>query len=476
MKKELLIPLLVLSLGGCIGVSDMKENPRKTLVQINGNQITPVQFKKVNWWTQTGDPYLTELIKEILKNNVDVKVAQMNIQKAEYTLAGARNSNLSSIDISGTGARTKLTKVHADTDLDIRDIEMSDTATLGMVGLKAEYTLDFWGKYKALTKRAEYAKLGTELQKNWIENNISFATAELYGKYVLALSQERVAREKVDLAKRVLSFQNILYKNGLGDKNNYLSAETDKNNAEKTLLQVKNSKETIKNSILALNGSLKSESVRAILANIENKGMEFSLNFKIPNYVDSDLVVNRPDIRYYLSLIDGQREYLKSVKADFYPRFSIIGQVQYQALDIDGLGKGNATMLGIGPSLYLPLFNRAQLQKNYKIAGTDLNIFIEQYNASLIKAYLDVNNSLNSLKTAKRNYDMEIKSLQNSKEKLENNRVLYNIGSKSEYEYLSEKNQYLSQELNMIKTEYELYMDYISMMKSVGGYYKEEVK
>lgn len=476
MKKTILITTLALSFVGCIGVEETKEEPVKTLVQINGPQVKSPVFRSVNWWQEMRDSNLRELIKEVLKNNADFKVAQLNIQKAAATLASSRHANLSSFDISGSGAKTRLLKTYADTDLPVKDVEMSKDAMLGMIGMKAEYTLDLWGKYKALTKQAEYTKLGTEMQKNWIASNVSASVAELYGKYILASQQEKIIAEKMDIASKTASFQQTLYNTGLADKANLLEAQIERNNAEKALKSIRNNKETIKNSILALNGTIRSDYITTLLRNAENSNVNLADGLRVPNYIDSDLIVNRPDIRYYLTLINAQREFLKSVKADFYPRFSIVGQVQYQALDVDSLVNANSTMLGIGPSLYLPLFNRSQLKSKYKIAGIDLNRFITEYNSNLIKAYLDVNNSLNALKVAKNNLNLEKKSYNNAKENLENNRLLKKIGRTSEYNYLMSKNDYLDDETNMIQADYDLYINYVNLMKSLGGYYNEEVK
>ena len=371
MKKTILITTLALSFVGCIGVEETKEEPLKTLVQINGPQVKSPVFRSVNWWQEMRDSNLRELIKEVLKNNADFKVAQLNIQKAAATLVSSRHANLSSFDISGSGAKTRLLKTYADTDLPVKDVEMSKDAMLGMIGMKAEYTLDLWGKYKALTKQAEYTKLGTEMQKNWIASNVSASVAELYGKYILASQQEKIIAEKMDIASKTASFQQTLYNTGLADKANLLEAQIERNNAEKALKSIRNNKETIKNSILALNGTIRSDYITTLLRNAENSNVNLADGLRVPNYIDSDLIVNRPDIRYYLTLINAQREFLKSVKADFYPRFSIVGQVQYQALDVDSLVNANSTMLGIGPSLYLPLFNRSQLKSKYKIAGID---------------------------------------------------------------------------------------------------------
>ena len=187
-------------------------------------------------------------------------------------------------------------------------------------------------------------------------------------------------------------------------------------------------------------------------------------------------MINRPDVKYYLALINSQKENLKSLKADFYPRFSITGKYEYQNLNIQDLLKAHSTLWEFGPSLYLPLFNRNTLTQNYNIAGVDLNIFIENYNNNLIKAYQDINNNLNALKTSKTNNELEKKNYSNVKSTYNDNNTLYQIGSISKLELLNQKNNLLDTELSYLKNNFTLYTNQINLIGSLGGYYKNEVK
>lgn len=476
MKSYIFFIVLPFLLTGCFGTPKVTETPIKTLITENKSQNSSVFFESQKWWLNTDNPQLISLIDEILKTNSEIKIAKLNIEKAMYTLNSTKNANLSSIDLGGSWNRNHILNSHVNTDLPIRDIKNSQNIDMGALAVQGQYIFDIWGKFDALQNQAQYSKLATELQSEWSTLTISTTVANLYGKYILLTKEEGILKEKLNIATEVLNYQNILYQTGLGNKESILSANNNVNSLNQKISEIATQKTTLKNSFYSLAGNVKSESIDNILSDIDRNTPAFDYFLNIPQYIDSDIVINRPDVKYYLALINSQRENLKSLKADFYPRFSISGKYEYQNLNIQDLLKAHSSLWEFGPSLYLPLFNRNVLTQNYNIAGVNLNVFIENYNNNLIKAYQDINNNLNALKTSKTNNTLEEINYNNMKSTYNDNNTLYQIGSISKLELLNQQNYLLDTELSYVENSYALYENQINLIGSLGGYYKNEVK
>lgn len=476
MKSYIFFIILPFLLTGCFGTPKVTETPIKTLITENKSQNSSVFFESQKWWLNTDNPQLISLIDEILKTNSEIKIAKLNIEKAMYTLNSTKNANLSSIDLGGSWNRNHILNSHVKTDLPIRDIKNSQNIDMGALAVQGQYIFDIWGKFDALQNQAQYSKLATELQSEWSTLTISTTVANLYGKYILLTKEEGILKEKLNIATEVLNYQNILYQTGLGNKESILSANNNVNSLNQKISEIATQKTTLKNSFYSLAGNVKSESIDNILSDIDRNTPAFDYFLNIPQYIDSDIVINRPDVKYYLALINSQRENLKSLKADFYPRFSISGKYEYQNLNIQDLLKAHSSLWEFGPSLYLPLFNRNVLTQNYNIAGVNLNVFIENYNNNLIKAYQDINNNLNALKTSKTNNTLEEINYNNMKSTYNDNNTLYQIGSISKLELLNQQNYLLDTELSYVENSYALYENQINLIGSLGGYYKNEVK
>lgn len=477
MKKYTFIAFLSLSLISCMGVPKLEEESRKTLVKTNATKKSEVIFQSEEWWLNSRDANLDALIREVLSKNSEIKVARLNIEKAMHGLQATKMANLSPISVSGSYSRSRLTDTDIDTNFKmIGEPKSSGTTNVGTIGVQASYTLDLWGKYEALSKQAKYTKLATELQRKWIVLNISTTVSNLYGEYILLAKRIEIYRDKLTLLEEMVEFQETLYSTGLGNKNDLLTTKNNFESVKQAIATLENNQYILTNAFYSLVGEIKSPVIEKTLKEASQNKTSFAKFLKTPESIDSDLIVNRPDIQYYLALINAQKENIISTKADFYPRFSINGKYEYQSIDILNVINGSANLWAIGPSVYLPLFNRNALKQKYKIAGTELNIFIENYNDNLIKAYLGANNSLNTLKITDYNNKLENKKYSNSKENLENSKTLHKIGTISKYEYLVRRDDYLNAELSLMESEYNLYKSQLGIINSLGGYYKDEVR
>ncbi|MGL5202854.1 MAG: TolC family protein [Cetobacterium sp.] len=476
MRTHIFFIILPILITGCLATPKVTETPIKTLITKNKSQNNTVFFKSHEWWVNANNPELTFLINEILKTNSDLKISKLNIEKAIYTLNSTKNSNFSSVDLGADWNRNHVLTSSVKTDLDIKNIKNSDTIDLGSVGIQAEYIFDIWGKFDALEKQAQYSKLATELQSEWSTLTLSTLVANLYGKYIFLVKEENIFQKKLNIAEEILKYQNILYQTGLGNNENISIAKNNVLSLKQNIVEINTQKVILKNSFYTLVGDVNSETIDNTLAKIDSNTHKFDYFLDIPNYIDSDIAINRPDVKYYLALISSEKENLKSLKADFYPRFSITGKYLYQNINVQDLLKAHSTLWEMGPSLYLPLFNRNTLTQNYKIAGVNLNIFIENYNNNLIKAYQDINNSLSILKTSKSNNLLEESKYKNIKSNYLDSNTLYKIGSISKLELLNSENNLLDTELSYIENNFNLYTNQINLIGSIGGYYKNEVK
>lgn len=487
MNKYIFAVSIVLSLAGCTTTPKLETNSLKSISKEN-NMLTKKYdynlFQRQNWWENSQDQNLNLLIEEILSNNSQIKIAKMNVEKALASIQEAKRANISSVDLVGSGSRshienkyTKIDNKYANMGLPINDLKNSETIDQGVIGLQAGYVIDLWGKFKALEQESQYAKEAQELQSKWITLNISTSVADIYGKYILLNNESNILKEKSEIAEKLYSLEKIRYNSGLGDEASVLNIENSCRELKNAIKSVENNKQILKNTLLVLNNSQNSEVITSVLKNIdENKNYKFSKFMNTPEGIDSDLIVNRPDVEYYLKVIDSQKEKLKSIKADYYPRITLTGSFQYHTLDVQSLIEAESTLLSIGPSLYLPLFNRNSLNQKYKMAGMDVNIFIEEYNNNLIKAYQDVNNNLASLKVSDSTLESQNKNLKNSEKIFSNNETLYGVGNISNYQLLQSKLSYLNDKLKNSEKEYDVYSQQINLINSLGGYYKEQVK
>ena len=172
-------------------------------------------------------------------------------------------------------------------------------------------------------------------------------------------------------------------------------------------------------------------------------------------------------------MIEAQKEHLKAAEADFYPQFSINGSYGFEAVNFNNLIKKGSLLGFIGPSIYLPIFHEGSIRSNYKIAGMNVNIFIEEYNKAVINAYNDIDNELYKTKTLKKSLENSEKNLLNNRKTLDENKTKLNIGTVSKYDYLLKKYNFTNSSLEDKQIHFKFYVQQINLINSIGGAYKE---
>ncbi len=197
--------------------------------------------------------------------------------------------------------------------------------------------------------------------------------------------------------------------------------------------------------------------------------------FIIPDKISSDVIINRPDVQYYLMMIESQKAKLKSLKSDFYPQVSIGGDLGYRGVGIDNSFKDfSSLMWSFGPRVYLPIFNLSGIKANYKIADIRVNVFIANYNKTINNSIQDINTKLSSAKPSKINYINLDRIEQNEKIIYKNSNLKFKIGAISEYQNLKDQYIYLNSSLHKTQQAYKLYSDQIDLINSLGGVYKNQ--
>lgn len=461
MKKKLISFLLTFFIFGCSYIPKIEKNELISVPSITSNPTTNVQQLKKDWWKNCNDPTLNQLITLILKSNSDLKISQYNIEKSieAITLAASQGG----VSIDGVG---DIQRQHSSKFGTVPPPFNGKFFNSGSLNLKGTYNLDIFNKIVSLKEEAKYRSQAAILSKDLITLNISIETAKLY-QYWKYLQFEKVNLEdQYSIMTSLVDLISLKYKIGNGIQEDVLTAENNLRDINNLIQQNKINQKIVLNSLIELSGNKYIDEISNILKKSENIQ---NLNIEIPDTISSDIIIHRPDVAYYLTLINAQDEHLKSAKAGFYPHFSISGEYGFDAVGLDKVLHKSSLAGLIGASIYLPIFNMGAVRSTYKIAGIDLNIAIEQYNKTVLSSFTNINNELykvNSLRNIIKENDTNFK---NDTTTFNNNLKKYQIGNISKFQYLSAKLQWLNSQLNNEQQHFNYTTEKINFISSIGG-------
>lgn len=489
MKNKILLFLCAALISGCSSYVPKNEindvNQVSNIERDNKDSSNKkLEFNSESWWEIYNDNNLNQLIELSISENSDIKVAKLNIDKAAATVNAAKESGFraglyakggySQMAKKMTNAKTIPTPLGG---VSPKDHVGKPTYTASM-GLQASYTFDFYHKFRNLGKQQAYLAEAVAFQSKLIKLKISTTVTKLYGLYgyldKVNVNLEARLKTLTELEGQVK--KSIEY--GVGVEDSLLDIQ-DKIFELKQYINMNNFRKTSALNTINAISSYKHRDEIARLLEAGKDNVIIDKELVVPETISSDVIVNRPDVQYYQMMIKSEKSKLAAAKVDFYPQVSIGGDIGYKALGLDNSFKDfRSLMWSFGPRVYLPLFNLSGVKTNYKIAGIQVNIFVEDYNKTINNSIKDINNQLTATQMAKLNTLNQEEKFKLRKKMYDNSLKRYKYGSTSKFKTLNSKYNYLSAELEMEEQRYKLFVSQVALINSLGGVYKsnEEVR
>lgn len=454
--NKILLAFLMTGITACVSVPELQNT--KKIIQQDIPKQTGSLVKSENWWLQYNDKQLNTVIEEVLNHNIDIKIALLNIEKINEMTKLSQSNLLPTVDFSANIQREKLSaQGFYPAPLGGSVINFSQ------IGLNANYNPDLYGKYNALIIENNNKALALQEQREYIKFNLSLQTVKLYGYWQYLLEQENIIQEQIKINNVVLQLIQKKIALGTAVTNDVLIAQNNIKNLTILSNQVVTNKETTKNALTQLTGSM-SNTINVLLDDRIIKNI-----IKPVESISSENIINRHEIKYYLFNINAQESRLKSLKTDFYPSVSLNGQVGLQKIGLGNIFSTNNLFSSIGPTISLPIFNAQQITTNYKVAGIDLNIFIMQYNQAVIKSYYDINDNLFKLKQQYAVYLEQKDIFLNQEKQFSLVQKSEQLGKSSHFDLLIAKNNFNNQQQNLIAAKFNYFTSNIELINALGG-------
>ena len=473
--KKIILTLAFISTVSCIKVPVIERNP---VINNPGNETSQNTEKDINlefnsdkWWQSLNDDNLNAIVDLVLENNKSAVISKLNIDKASEAINLAKSGQGLSV---GLGANYSGIMTDSQGQRQITDEKFS---RLGQIGLQSSYDVDLFGKTSNLIKQQEFQLEGATLMSKYTELTLAYQTTKLYSYWLFLSKEESNLNNRRKILLEIENMEKNKIKIGKGTKDTLLVIQELVDNTDILVQKNQENQLVTKNSMSNLVGKVKSQEIDSLLE--KSKGKDFyalSDNISIPQGINSDIVAQRPDVAYYLTVINGQDAKLKSLKANFYPSFSITGSAQLSQINLLGLVTGGSFLGMLKPSITLPILDSGKITSSYKIAGVDLNIFIEQYNQSIVNAYKDINEKLIKYNSESR-INKESKEILGIKsEVLSRSKKRYEIGKTARRSYVEDNYTYLVSVLTSEQEKFALLNYKIDLINAFGGLYTTNQK
>ncbi|MEJ2415005.1 MAG: efflux transporter outer membrane subunit [Sulfurimonas sp.] len=427
----------------------------------------PVAQKEVSinadWFKGFNDKKLDLLIAEALKNNDDLKLAVVNVQKARAQYDISKADLYPQIDLNAAATRQK------------RSVNAFPGAFGGLyndysMSASVAYEVDFWGK-NLNQKDANLANfLAVDANKETLRISLITDVATYYFNLVAAEEQLKIAKENLQNYEETLEYREKQYKYGVIDSLIVAQAKAEVASVKTKIEGIKVSKVKLQSALVILLGRSPKEIFESNI-DTDTKLPEF---MDIPTTLPTNLLENRPDIKIAEENLKAKTALIGVAKAAYFPNISITGNYGYQSQKTGNLTSGDSQVWGIGPSLYMPLFDFGRISAAVDVSNAEQKAALITYDKAVKNAYKEVFDSLQS-----------IKAIQSKKEAMEQQVAAYqeaydvankkfSVGTTSYLDLLIAQSLLLNAQLAYITTKSELLIEEATFYKALGGGWKED--
>ncbi|MBU0631433.1 TolC family protein [bacterium] len=456
-KTLLVLEVAMLLFAGCSLAPDTK-TPKVDL---------PVSFEKaadknstvdVTWWKNFKDENLNILIDEALKNNDDLKLAIVNVQKARAQYGISEADMYPQIDLDSSATRQK-------TSTNTYSGNYGGTYNNFEVSASVAYELDFWAK--ALNQRGANMSylLSSDADKEALRISIIVDVATYYFNLISINEQLSIAKESAKSYDETLQYRQMQLKHGVVDELIVAEAKAAVASAYTTVQTLEGSKIKIQSALSLLLG----RSPKEIFDNVLISSNTLPESIEIPAGLPAALLQNRPDIKAAEETIRAKTALIGVAKAAYFPSISLTGNFGYQSQNLDSLVGSSSEIWGFGPSLNIPIFDFGRIKAAVKVSKAEEKAALITYDKVVKTAYKEVYDSLGTIRISKLKRDSVSQEVDAYNQAYMLASKKFERGTASYLDVLLAQEGLLNAKLSGVSANAQLLIDEVTLYKSLGG-------
>lgn len=336
---------------------------------------------ELKWQEFFTDERLQQIIDTALKNNRDLRLAALNVERARALYGIQRAELFPSVNAVGSGIKQRvpadLSATGKSTTTERYDV------TLGI----SSWEIDFFGRIRSLKDRALEEYLATEQARRSAQIVLVSAVAQAY--FALAADRETLKLVNSTLETQQAAYELIQrrYEVGVVAGLDVRRAQTQVDAARGDVARYT---QLVAQDENALNLLLGSPAARELLP--------ADLNSVVPPKeispgMSSEVLLRRPDILLAEHQLKAANAFIGAARAAFFPRISLATAVGTASEELSGLFKSGSGAWSFTPQIVMPIFD-ARTCSAIKVSKADREIALAQYEKAIQTAFREVADAL----------------------------------------------------------------------------------
>lgn len=421
----------------------------------NYSEQRKIDIINYEWWNNFGDPFLNNYILYGIENSNDLKIIESKLREYNEFTKYTFGSELPTVSTSLIYANMK-------------DVPLNNTQTNIdglMLPLTVNYELDLFGKNRNKTKSTKKQLEAYAFQKD--ASYISYVSnlGTIYFNIIKFNKILDLTNELIKIKKNLLNNAYAKFKSKLISEDQLNSYREDLKTTENKKIEILKNKNILLTQLAVLVGDNPVNVDKYKFMDL----YDIKMNFNEKQEFSSDLIFNRPDVLSQEKILEKSKIDIKVARREFLPTLNISGGLIFNDIVGGGFFNVSNTIKNLIAGCTQSLFVGGKKKANLKMMNEKYIQMLENYKKVSLQAVKEIMDSLQNMIfnfeiniKDEEKYSMEVKSFRTNQIKYKNNLI-------SESELLLLKQKVIQKELDLVSSRTELFINYISLYKSVGG-------
>jgi len=349
-------------------------------------QINEDAWPDDSWWHAYGDAQLDALMTEALAGSPSLQIAQARVRQAQAVATSASAARLpnTTFDAEATRQRYSANSIYPPPFA-------GNWYTDGRVALDFSYDLDFWGRNREVLESARANVRAAEADHAAARLALTVAVARAYFNLSLQFALLDIANASLVQQNTILDLTQQRASRGL---ENVARVKQSAGSVALTRAGVQYEEAAIRTVRAQLGALVGAGPDRG--ADLQRPALQAPQKIELPTALPADLLGRRPDIVAQRWRVESATRGISAAEAAFYPNVNLAAFAGFQAIGLGSLFNGGSAIVGAGPAVSLPIFNRRQLRGALQSQQAQYEYAVAQYNQTVIDAVNEVANVVTS--------------------------------------------------------------------------------
>lgn len=348
-------------------------------------RISPIEDAKfppeIKWQDFFADDKLRTVISEALKNNRDLRLAVLNVERVRALYGIQRAELLPSVNAAGT-----MVKERVPADLSTtRRVTTQEKYTVNL-GISA-WEIDFSGRLRSLKDRMLEEYLATEQASRGVRAILIASVANAY--FALAADREslRIATLTLRTQQEMFDLMKQRYEVGLISELDLKRAQTQLEVAKGDVARFTQLVAQSENALFQLVGS-------TLPPDLLPEGLEqVQPPQDVAPGIPSEVLLRRPDILEAEHRLKAANANIGAARAAFFPRITLTASVGTASTELSNLFKSGQGTWNFIPQIVMPIFD-ARTWAAYDVAKAEREMALTTYEKVIQEAFREVADAL----------------------------------------------------------------------------------